>query len=119
MIKLTALHYKVKIEALERYHNIAEHNQGLMFAYESELEKARDLDGEYPAKPFIEPFEFIDDDYIVTEKRLRLRKKDIILYKENVDNIVEVMVLEELSYTVKETIEQIDNFFEDNLHSLE
>jgi CRISPR/Cas system-associated exonuclease Cas4 (RecB family) len=119
MIELTALHYKVKIEALERYHNIAEHNQGLMFTYETELDKARDLNGEYPTKPFIEPFEFRDEDYIVTEKKFRIRKKDIILYKENVDNIVEVMVSEELTYTVKQTVEEMDKLFENKLHSSE
>jgi CRISPR/Cas system-associated exonuclease Cas4 (RecB family) len=115
MIKLTALHYKVKIEAMEKYHNIAEHNQALLFAHAIELEKATDIDGNYVPKPFIEPFEFQDEDYIVKEKKFRIRKEDIILYKENADNVVEVMVSEELTYTVKESIEELDKLFEKDL----
>lgn len=111
MIKLTALHYKLKTEALEKYHNITEYNQGLLFDHENELEKASSIGGEYPVKPFIEPFEFLDSDYIVTEKAFRVRKKDIITYKENESNIVEVMTTEDLSYAVKETIEEIDKYF--------
>ena len=115
MIKITALHYKLKTEALERYHNITEHNQSLLFEYEKELERSTDLNQNYPHKPFTEPFEFNDEDYIVTEKLLRIRKKDIISYKENADNIVEIMITEDLSYTIKESIEELDNIFINNL----
>ena len=119
MLKLTGLTYKLKVSALERYHNITEHNQSLLFNFENDLDTARAVNGDYPEKPFTDPFEFEDDDYIVTEKKFRVRKKDIILYKENVDGIVEVTVTEELVYTVKETIEQIDKLFENNLHRSE
>ena len=72
---------------------------------------AKNLQSEYPIKPFIEPFEFIDDDYEITEKAFRVRKEDILSYKENVDNIVEITV-DGNSYTVKETIEEIDALYE-------
>lgn len=112
MIKLTALHYKLKIPSLERYHSIAEHNAGLMFDWENEVERARAIPGsEYPKKPFIEPFEFNDDDYIRTELPFRIKKENIASYKLNTDNVVEVTVeysAENITYTVKNTIEEID-----------
>lgn len=111
MVKLTALHYKLKVESLQRYHNINEHNQGLLFDWEQETETARDIKGEYPAKPFIEPFEFEDRDYIITEKSFRVRLSDIYSYKQNADNIVELTVAGDVAYTIKETIEYLDELF--------
>lgn len=115
MVKLTALHYKIKVESLERYHKINELAQSQIFDWELEVDKARNLDGDYPEKPFIEPFEFIDSDYDKKELPFRIRKEDIYSYKENMDNIVEVTVAGDISYTVKEPIEFFDRLFEEDL----
>lgn len=111
MIKLTALHYKLKTSSLQRYHSIAEHNAGLMFNWEQAEERARSVGSDYPQKPFIEPFEFQDNDYMVREKAFRIRLEDIYSYKENIDNVVEVTVAGDISYTVKETIAELDALF--------
>lgn len=111
MIKLTALYYKVKTEALERFHDINEHGETLIYEWEKELEKARDLGTEYPSKPFIEPFEFEDDDYDVTEQPFRIRLSDIQSVKTNLDGIVEITVSPDKIYSVKETIEEVDKLF--------
>lgn len=111
MVKLTALHYKLKVEGLERYHNINEYGQSLLFEWEQEVDKARSVNEEYPTKPFIEPFEFKDSDYDVKEKLFRVRLDDIYSYKENADNIVEVTVAGDVAYTVKESIEELDALF--------
>lgn len=111
MVKLTALHYKLKMSSLERYHKIAEHNAGLMFNWEQAEERARSVGDNYPPKPFIEPFEFQDDDYLIKEKAFRIRLEDIYSYKENADNVVEVTVAGDISYTVKETIAELDALF--------
>lgn len=111
MIKLTYLYYKLKTEALRRYHNIAEHNSGLMFEWENAVERARSVGDDYPPKPFIEPFDFKDSDYVMTEKPLRIRPKDVLYYRENIDNVSEITIDEGMSYTVKETIEELDILF--------
>lgn len=108
MLKLTALHYKIKSEALEIFHNITQHNDGRMFEWEAEFEKQRSLGGEYPEKPFIEPFEFQDSDYNMTEKRFRVRPEDVFLYKENADNVTELTVSDGTIFTIKETVEELD-----------
>lgn len=111
MIKLTALHYKLKTPSLERYHNIAEHNSSRLFEWEVEKERASVTGQEYPKKPFIEPFEFKDEDYTITEKPFRVKKENIISYKENVEGVVEIVITsmsEDVAYTVKEDILQLD-----------
>lgn len=111
MINLTYLYYKLKLQSLIKYHNITEHNAGLMFEWEQEVEKAESLGGNYPKKPFIEPFEFKDDDYLVIEKKLRVRPEDILLAKENEDDKVEITVGEEI-FVLKETIEEFDKLLQ-------
>ena len=111
MVRLTALHYKVKVASLQRYHRINEHNTGLMFEWELAEDRARSVGSEYPIKPFIEPFEFKDEDYTVKEKKFRVRLNDIYSYKENADNIVEVTLAGDVTYTVRETIEELDAMF--------
>jgi len=108
MIKLTALHYKIKTEALERFHNISQHNDGLMFDWEAELDRARATGIDYPNKPFIEPFEFDEVDYNITEQDFRIRAEDILYYKTNLDGLTEVTISENIAFTVKETVEEID-----------
>lgn len=108
MIKLTALHYKLKTEALERFHNISQHNEGLMFEWETSLERARATGIDYPAKPFVEPFEFEEDDYEVSEQAFRIRAKDILYYKTNLDGLTELTVSENVAFTVKESVDEID-----------
>mgnify|MGYP000102242310 CR=1 FL=1 len=46
MLKLTGLTYKLKVSALERYHNITEHNQSLLFNFENDLDTARAVNGD-------------------------------------------------------------------------
>ena len=108
MIKLTALHYKLKTSALERFHKISEHNEGLMFEWESALERSRATGIDYPPKPFAEPFEFEEDDYNVTEQDFRIRAEDILYYKTNMDGLTELTLSEKIAFTIKETVEEID-----------
>lgn len=112
MISLTALHYKIKVSALERFHNINEYNESRMFIWSLEVDKAKDIGLEYPEKPFIEPFEFEDTDYVITERRFRVRLDDIYSYKENSDGVVELTVRDDVTYTIKETIEDLDKLFD-------
>lgn len=111
MIKLTALHYKLKTEALERFHNINNHNDSIMFEWEQELDTARNVNSEFPNKPFIEPFEFKPDDYYVTEKKFRVRLEDIYSYMENEEGVTELTVANDIAYTIKESVEEIDQLF--------
>lgn len=115
MIKLTALHYKIKLFALERFHNISQYNETLLLEWEKEVETARNLNDEIPKKPFIEPFEFDEEDYDITEKKFRVRLKDIYSYKENYNNITELTVGDDITYTIKETVDEIDALFEKSL----
>lgn len=108
MIKLTALYYKLKTESLERFHNITEYSEKLLNDWEKELEKSKDLDTEYPYKPFIEPFEFEEEDYDITEQKFRINSDKIILYKENLEGYSEVVISDTLSFIVKESVEEID-----------
>lgn len=112
MIKLTALHYKIKVSALEVYHTINELAESRMFEWEKVMSKERSLDGEYVDKPFIEPHEFKQSDYDIQEKRFRVRPEDVLFYKENGDNLVEVTLRDvDATFVVKEKIEYIDTFF--------
>ena len=111
MIKLTVLHYKLKTEALERFHNINNHNESLMFNWEQDLDTSRNLNDDFPEKPFIEPFEFKPYDYIIIEKKFRVRLEDIYSYMENEDGVTELTVGDDITYTVKESIEEIDQLF--------
>lgn len=113
LVQLTGLYYKLKPESLQRYHNINEHNAGLVFDWEREVERARSVGGDYPKKPFIEPFEFEEDDYNIQEKKFRITLKDIFLYKENIDNVTELTTTDGTTFTIKETIDEIDKFFEE------
>lgn len=109
MIKLTALHYKLKTEALEKFHNISQYNENIMFEWEKSLEKAQSTGIEYPTKPFVEPFEFEEEDYNITEQQFRVRKEDILYYKTNLDGFTELTIAENMMFTVKESVEEIDN----------
>lgn len=113
MIKLTALHYKLTIPALEKFHNISQHNEGILFEWEQEVESARATGVELPKKPFIEPFEFEEDDYNITEQAFRIRKEDILYYKTNLDGFTELTIAENLAYTIKESVEEIDRLIEE------
>lgn len=111
MIKLTALHFKLKTSSLERFHNISQYNEGLMFNWEAEVERSRNTSTEYPNKPFIEPFEFEDDDYEITEQSFRIRPKDVLFYKTNLENLTEITLSGDISFTVRESVEEIDKLF--------
>jgi len=108
MIKLTVLHYKIKTEALERFHNISQYNEELLFNWEEELEKAKSMQIDHPIKPFVEPFEFDEADYEIIEQDFRIRSEDILYYKTNLDGVTEVVISENIGFTVKETVEEID-----------
>ena len=112
MLKLTVLHYKLFPQALERFHNINEHSEGLMFDWESSFETAKSVGGEYPAKPFMEPFEFEDEDYEVTKLQLRIKKEDILIYRQNVDKVTEIVVTGGEVYPIEESIDFLDNIFD-------
>lgn len=111
MVKLTILHYKLKDEALERFHLINEHAEGLMFEWESALDKARSIGDEYIQKPYVENFEFDDDDYEVTTGHFRVREDDIQSYRENIDGLVEVTTSLGEIVTIQENIEFLDEIF--------
>jgi len=108
MIKLTALHYKVKESALERFHNINSHNESLIFKWEKEVETAANRDLDFPEKPFVEPFEFEDSDYNITEKKFRIRKEDIFSYMENEEGRTELTTTNNTEYTIAESIAELD-----------
>jgi hypothetical protein len=113
MIHLTALHYKIKISALERLHSIKSYNEELMFNWNKEIDKIETMGtGEYPKKPFIEPFEFEDDDYDITDKKFRIRLKNIHIYKENESGVTELVTKDDIAYSIKESVDHIDNIFE-------
>lgn len=109
MIKLTALHYKLKTSALERFHDISEYNEELLFEWKLALDKAQSTGIGYPKKPFEEPFEFEETDYNITEQDFRIRAEDILYYKTNIDGLTELSVSENVSFIVKETVVEIDN----------
>lgn len=113
MIKLTALHYKIKISALEIYHNINELAENRMFEWEKAMEKERTVMGEYIDKPFIEPHEFKQSDYDIKEISFRVRPEDILFYKENIDGFTEIALKNrDIAFVVKESIEYVDTFFQ-------
>jgi len=114
MIKLTALYYKLTEQALEKHHNVKEFAAKRIFDWEKELAKAQTVGGdyEYPNKPFIEPFEFENDDYDVTEQQYRIRAEDIVSYRTNLDGHTDLTDCNNLVVTVKETVEEIDKLIE-------
>lgn len=111
MIKLTVLHYVLKISALKKFHDIKEYQEKLMYNWQNEVESAKDMGTEYPEKPFLEPFEFEQSDYTITEKPFRVRLEDIYSYQENEDKITELTVGGDIAYTIKETVEELDQLF--------
>ena len=113
MIKLTALNYKIKISALEIYHNINELAESRMFEWEEESKRSA-IGGEYVDKPFIEPHEFKTSDYDIKERKFRVRPEDILFYKENLEGIAEVTMKKDVTFAVKESIDYLDGFFEES-----
>jgi hypothetical protein len=111
MIKLTKLHFKVKAEALERQHVINEYAEEKMFEWEQGNEKASNLGGEYNHKPYIEPFDFKEKDFIIKEVPFRCPLDAISYYGLNEDNDLEVLLYETHLITVKEKIEDLDQLF--------
>lgn len=111
MIKLTSLDYKLKEEAIEKFHNINERNESLLFEWGRELEKATSMDMAYPEKPYIEIFEYKDADFLKKERRYRVRLEDIHSYKENEDDLVEIIDSKGEIYIIKEKIEFLDELF--------
>lgn len=113
MIKLTALNYKIKTSALQRLHGIKDYNEELMFDWGVAKDKIISIGGgEYLRKPFIEPFEFEKDDYVITEKKFRIRLEDIYIYRENEEGITELTIEGDISYSIKEPVDFIDSLFE-------
>jgi hypothetical protein len=115
MIKLTVLHYELKLQALKKLHNISQHQEELIFDWEKEVDSAKDMGTEYPTKPFLEPFKFEQSDYKITEKPFRARLKDICFYQESEDNITEITFEGDITFTIKETIEEIDLLFKKSI----
>ena len=106
MIKLTALNYKVKIESLERYHNINEHNEKRMHNWKLTMESADATGQGYTPKPFAEPFEFKDSDYDIVGVPFRVNPTNITIMKQNIDGNTDILVDGEV-YVIKEKIEVI------------
>lgn len=112
MIKLTYLYYDPKIESLENFHNLVQHNEGIIFEWEKEVDTAKNINALYPKKPFVEPLEFKkDSDYDITEVPLRIRLEDILLYRENTSNLVEIITADEDVYVITQTMEELDTLF--------
>jgi hypothetical protein len=111
MIKLTVLHYELKTSSLKFLHNVSQFQESAIFKWEQEVENAKLYNGDLPDKPFLEPFEFKQDDYTITEKPFRIRLEDIYSYQENNDNITEITVGGDVTYTIKESVEEIDRLF--------
>ena len=85
-VKLTALNYKVKLEALERYHNISEFNEERKVKWEESMRLASLSDEDsYIPKPFIEPNEFNETDYNITDRPIRVKKSTIGYYNTNIE----------------------------------
>lgn len=109
MIKLTSLHYKLKVDSLEIYHKINEMAESSMHEWNKRSEESRLVNGPYVDKPFIEPHEFKHSDYEVKELPLRVSKKDIFYYRTNIDGFVEVCLRDsDIVYVVKESLEYLD-----------
>lgn len=108
MIKLTSLFYKIKNEALERFHNINQYSEDLLHEWEKQVEENKNFNIDLPPKPFIEPFEFEEEDYDIKEQKFRIDPKQILLYKENTEGYTELVLSETLSFTIKESVEEID-----------
>lgn len=117
MIKLTALNYKFKESSLVKIHGLKEYTQSKLFNWERELEKSQTEagDGKYVEKPYIEIIETTEEDYVITERPIRLRDLEAIrFYKENEEGRVEIFLDFETFITVKETIEEIDALYLDS-----
>lgn len=111
MIKLTAINYKPKEEAMKRFHDVSEAIEANIFEREIELESNRNIGGPYVEKEFTPPFEFNNDDYIITDFPLRLRKKDIREYKINTDGLVCIETTSDVVYAIRESLDFMDQIF--------
>jgi len=107
MVKLTAIHYKVKSEALKICHSVDEEFSKRMFEWEKEM----GVSTVYIEKPFMETFQFETFDYVQEQRPLRINKKDVMFYKLNIDNVTEITIKEDITFTVIETIEELDKIF--------
>lgn len=114
MIPLTAFHHKVKVDSLERYHKINEWAEERVHKWNDAISEWQlaGSQGERPPKPFIEPFEFIQSDYDITEKKFRVKPEEIITYGQNAQNITEICLVGDITVSVKETIEELDKYFD-------
>lgn len=110
MIKLTALDFKIKIEALERLHKINELAEQQMADWQKEAEKVQIAGSdEYVEKPFIEPHEFVASDYEIIERKFRIDPKIIWAYVEGKHQNTELTLKGgDISYNIKESVEEID-----------
>ena len=107
-IKLTVIDYTLKTDALEIYHNINEHNSGIIFEWEIKNKEIAATTSSYEPKPYIETFIFDDEDYEMREDKFRIRVEDIYSYIENEEKKTILITSDKTSYTIKETIEEID-----------
>lgn len=111
MIKLTAFHYKLKLSALEVYHNVNEAAESRIYEWEQVMATARAVNDSYIDKPFIEPHEFKQEDYHIKERQLRVLPEDILYAKENIDGLVEIHLRDvEAAFVIKETMEELDKY---------
>lgn len=108
MIKLTALHYKIKTASLEKAHGIQNHYDYLNSEWEKEAETSRSLGTPLPDKPFLEPFEFEEEDYDIKKVDVLIKKKSIISFKEHPKGYTDVVFSNGLEYSVAESISEIE-----------
>lgn len=112
-MKLTILHYKAKLEALEREHNITQYQEEKLHQWRIEVEKATDLNTDYPKKPFFEPFEYQEEDYDITELYLDLKDVDDIKFiSQTVEGVTEITFKDLTRIYVKESPEEVSKLLE-------
>lgn len=110
MIKLTALDFKIKVEALERFHKINELAEQQVADWQKEAEEMQITgSNDYVEKPFIEPHEFVTSDYDIVERKFRVRPEIIWSYTEAKHGVTELTLKGgEITYNIKESVEEID-----------
>ena len=114
IVQITALNYKIKPESLERFHNLSEYAESRMFEWEQAINSTSTLGHGYVEKPYIEPQEFKESDYVITEKPLLVRKEDFRYCTVNRDGVTELSIDTRtgiVTFNVKNSLEEINKIF--------
>lgn len=113
MNKFTTKIFELKEEALLKKHKLDQLFAKEMYEWEQEFTKQEDAGGGYLEQPFPEPFEFVDEDYIIHEKPLRIRTEDISMYGEDKDgNTFLIDKNTGVTNFIKESVELLDKICE-------